>query len=110
MAKQTVVQYVDDIDGKELKEAITISFAVEGKQYEFDTSAAHAKEFRKTLDKYIAVSRKAGAVKGKRGGAAAKRPRNDTKAVREWARESGWDISDRGRIPAEVVEAYEAAH
>ncbi|MFW0796481.1 Lsr2 family protein [Gordonia sp. CPCC 205515] len=110
MAKQTVVQFIDDIDGKDLKEAVTIEFGVDGKSYEFDTSSVHAKEFRKSLEKYIAASRRAGRNKGHASMAGGKRPKEQTQAIRDWARQNGYDVSDRGRIPLEIAEAFDAAH
>lgn len=115
MAKTTVVQYVDDIDGKDLKEAVTVEFGVDGRTYEFDTSPAHAREFKRDLDKYLAVSRPAGVSRRGRGGrggsrSRAAKPKHDTVAVRTWARANGFEVSDRGRISAEIIAAYEAAH
>ncbi|GAA1480758.1 Lsr2 family protein [Gordonia sinesedis] len=112
MAKTTVVRYVDDIDGKELKEAVTVAFGVDGKNYEFDTSPTHAREFRRDIDKYLAVSRSAGTGRGGRGARRrpARRSPQETQAVRTWARDNGFEVSDRGRIAAEILTAYEAAH
>ncbi|MGC4933733.1 histone-like nucleoid-structuring protein Lsr2 [Gordonia sp. DT30] len=108
MARRTVVAYVDDLDGKELKDAVTITFSVDNKTYEFDTSPAHAKQFREDLDKYVTASRSAGTRRSRtaRGSRSSSR---DLKAVREWARESGYEVSDRGRIASEIIEAYDAA-
>jgi hypothetical protein len=110
VAKQTVVQYIDDIDGKELKEAVTVQFGVDGKLYEFDTSAAHAKEFHKSLEKYVAASRRAGIAKGRKNLVLGKRSKEQTQAIRDWARQNDYEISERGRIPTDVIEAFEAAH
>ncbi|MEP9394124.1 Lsr2 family protein [Gordonia sp. VNQ95] len=110
MARRTVVTFVDDLDGKELKEAVTIAFSVDNKNYEFDTSAAHAEEFHRDLEKYIAASRVAGARRSGGGSGRRARSSRDLKSVREWARENGFDISERGRISTEVIEAYDAAH
>lgn len=106
MARRTVVTYVDDLDGKELKEAVTVSFSVDDKDYEFDTSPAHAQQFRRDLDKYISASRSARPrpLSASRRGRAAS---GDVQAVRAWARENGYEVSDRGRIAASIVEAYE---
>ena len=110
MAKQTVVQVVDDLDGKPLKDAVTVRFGIDGKSYEFDTSAAHAKEFYKTLDKYVEVSRRATGTRATKSAAETKRPKEQTAAIRQWAIRNGYEVSDRGRIPTEIIEAFEAAH
>ncbi|QTI68002.1 histone-like nucleoid-structuring protein Lsr2 [Gordonia polyisoprenivorans] len=108
MARRTVVTFVDDLDGKELKEAVTITFSVDNKAYEFDTSPAHAKQFRQDLERYVTASRSAGSRRSKAARSA--RSSRDLKAVRDWARVNGYDISDRGRIATEVIEAYQAAN
>lgn len=109
MARRTVVTFVDDLDGKELKEAVTIAFSVDGKKYEFDTSPAHAKEFRRDLEKYISASRSAGNRRS-RGSRRSRSSARDSQAVRAWARDAGYEVSDRGRISSEIVAAYEAAN
>ncbi|MFT4124862.1 MAG: Lsr2 family protein [Gordonia sp. (in: high G+C Gram-positive bacteria)] len=112
MARTTVIQYVDDLDGKPLKDAITISFSIDGESYEFDTSPSHAKEFHKDLEKYVEASRSAAPepapVKPARRRRKPAAP--DTKVVREWAREAGYEVSERGRISADIIAAYEAAN
>lgn len=109
MARRTVIAFVDDLDGKDLKDAVTITFSIGNKSYEFDTSQAHAKQFHSELEKYVAVSRPAGTRRARAKGLARGASR-DAKAVREWARENGYEISDRGRVAAEIIEAYEAAN
>lgn len=110
MAKREVVEVIDDIDGKVLEEYETVRFSVDGRTYEFDTSAKHADEFRASLQKYLDVSRpvarnpRRGAVVG------SSRSKAQTQAIREWANENGHTVSDRGRIPLHIVEAYEAAN
>ncbi|GAC47450.1 histone-like nucleoid-structuring protein Lsr2 [Gordonia aichiensis] len=106
MAKKKVVTFVDDLDGTELDEAVTVVFGLNGKQYEFDTSPAHAKEFAQSLQKYLAVSRLSD---GAGSGRPSKRAHPRTQAIRAWARENGYEISNRGRISSEIVAAFEAA-
>ena len=110
MAKQTVVTLVDDLDGSEATESVP--FGIDGKGYEVDLSAANAERLRGLLAPFVASARKA----SKRGGgpAAATRTRRATvdreqsQAIREWARGQGLTVSDRGRIPALVLEKYHA--
>lgn len=109
MAKKTVVLLEDDIDGSEAKE--TISFALDGSEYEIDLNEGHANELREALTRFTNAGRK---VSGGRGRPAARTKSSqggpDAKAVRMWAAENGIPVNTRGRIQAEVVEKYEAAH
>jgi hypothetical protein len=108
MASKTIVELTDDLDGKKADE--TVSFAIDGVGYEIDLSARNAKALRDALAGYIAAGRRTrtSAARG-RAASPARRDKEQTQAIREWARASGYTISDRGRISAEVVEAYNAA-
>ncbi|MEV0001305.1 Lsr2 family protein [Micromonospora sp. NPDC050980] len=112
MAKQIIHKLVDDLDGGDADE--TVKFALDGVQYEIDLSAANADKLRGEFAQYIAHGTKVGrggvvvggrAARG-RGGATADREQN--RAIREWAKKAGKDISDRGRIPQEIVDEYHA--
>ena len=109
MAKKTVVLLEDDIDGSEAKE--TVSFALDGSEYEIDLNEGHASELREALTRFTAAGRK---VSGGRGRPAARTKAShggpDAKAVRMWAADNGIQVNTRGRIQAEVMEKYEAAH
>ncbi|GAB16779.1 putative LSR2-like protein [Gordonia effusa NBRC 100432] len=109
MAKREVVEVIDDIDGKVLEEYETVRFSVDGRTYEFDTSAKHADDFRASLQKYLDVSRPV-ARTARRVATGGNRSKAQTQAIREWANENGHSVSDRGRIPLHIVDAYEAAH
>lgn len=114
MARRIVHQLVDDIDGSvlEVGEGETVHFSLNGTAYEIDLNTAHAEELRKALEPYVAAGRKAGSSSSPRASASRKRPaRNpEVAAIRAWANENGHKLSERGRIPAQVVEAYNAAH
>lgn len=99
MAQRVTIQLVDDLDGTEADE--TVTFGLDGTMYEVDLSEQNAKELRTSLDTFIAVARR---VSGR------KKPKATTKGVREWAREQGYTVSDRGVVPAEIRKAYAAAH
>jgi hypothetical protein len=108
MAQKIQTLFIDDIDGGAAEG--TVRFGLDGTDYEIDLNAKHAEELRKVLADYAAHARKVGgttrrAARGHRAGADA----IDTAKVREWAKESGFDIRDRGRVPATVVEKYKAA-
>lgn len=109
MAQIREIRLVDDLDGEVADE--TVEFGVDGKSYEIDLSTANAKRLRDALAEFVASARRASGRR--RGGgapaAAARRPsidREQNQAIREWARKRGMKVSDRGRIPAEVLEAY----
>ncbi|MFW0790062.1 histone-like nucleoid-structuring protein Lsr2 [Gordonia sp. CPCC 205333] len=110
MAKRVSVKYVDDLDGKTLADPVTIKFGVDGKNYELDTSAAHAKQFQKLIEGYVAVSRRGGPAGVRHLSSAGTRSKEQTQAIRDWARKNDYEVSDRGRIPVAVVEAFDAAH
>lgn len=113
MAKKEVVQIIDDLDGKVLEEYETVQWSLDGKNYEFDTSTKHAQQFRDSLDKYVGISRVTSARSARRTPAAVKggaRSKEQTQAIREWASSNGYEVSDRGRIPHSILEAFEAAH
>jgi hypothetical protein len=103
MATQTVVTVTDDLDGSEAEE--TISFALDGTEFEIDLSKAHAKDLRGALAPYIKVARKSGRRRAGRRRTAGS-DKDETKAIRVWARQQGMEVSDRGRIPAEIQRAY----
>lgn len=122
MARQVVVEHVDDIDGSPIVEGKgeTITFSVNGIDYEIDLSAKNAKEFHKKLDYYIDHATRVGGRKYRSAGTLTsgdevkrkptRRDRDHVRAVREWAQDQGYDIGVRGRIPTEIAEAYNAAH
>ena len=106
MARQTITKLIDDIDGSSAD--TTITFALEGTNFEIDLSDANAAKMRESLAPWIAGARRVRAA-----GGAVRRPRarrsgasSEAQAIREWARENNIEVSDRGRIKAEVVEMY----
>lgn len=113
MAQKVVTEFVSDLSGKELgKDGETITFAWKGSTYEVDLSNAEAEEFASVLAPYVKAGRKVSGP-GRRSSAStgtSQKDRERTKAIREWAKENGHDVSDRGRISAEVVAAFESAH
>jgi hypothetical protein len=112
MAQRVNVVLVDDIDGSDAEE--TVSFALDGVDYEIDLSDQHAGELRNALSLYIGHAGRTGGRRksGRRASAAAATDDGGTSAaeIRAWARENGWDVPERGRVSAEVREAYAAAN
>ena len=109
MAQKTLVVLEDDIDGGEAAE--TVRFSLDGVSYEIDLSAKNSGKLRDEFAKYVGAGRRVGGRAG-RGRAAGSRGagRNRSAQVREWARTEGLKVSDRGRIPADIVNKYDAAH
>jgi hypothetical protein len=105
MASRTIVELVDDLEGGPADESV--SFGLDGREYEIDLSTANAKKLRSALDTYQAVARR---VTGRttRGRIPAQAVTGDAAAIREWAVSNGFEVSSRGRIPAQLREAYEA--
>ncbi|WP_199444601.1 histone-like nucleoid-structuring protein Lsr2 [Umezawaea beigongshangensis] len=110
MAQKVTVTLVDDLDGSTAEE--TVEFGLDGVAYQIDLSDDNATKLRDALAEFVAGARRAGGRKrgtGRPVGTKA-RPasadREQNQAIREWARKQGHKVSDRGRIPAEVLEAY----
>jgi hypothetical protein len=106
MAQRTIVELLDDIDGKPADE--TILFGLDGNSYEVDLSKKNAETLRKLLGPYVEGSRKISGGKRRKAGAKVTKE-IDTKAVRVWAASNGIELSTRGRIPGDVIAQYRAA-
>lgn len=104
MASITTVQLVDDTDGTEASE--TVNFGIDGVQYEIDLNDKNAAALREALDEWTKAARRAG---GRKSRNSRPMPNRDLNQVRTWARENGYEVSDRGRIKAEIIEAYDKA-
>jgi hypothetical protein len=111
------VRLVDDLDGEAADE--TVEFGIDGKSYEIDLSKENAGRLRDALADFVAAARRSGGRRrassgsGSGSGGAGTAPkgrasidREQNQAIRDWARKRGMKVSDRGRIPAEVLEAY----
>lgn len=116
MAKRVNVVLVDDLDGNDAAE--TVSFSLDGVDYEIDLNEGNASALRESLARYIVAGRR---VAGRKTAGAGRRRRGQRVAaggdagpsaaeIRAWARENGRDVPERGRVSAEVREAYHAAH
>lgn len=111
MARKIVYQLVDDLDGTLLGdgEGETVQFSIDGNDLEIDLSNDHAKLLRAATQKYVNAARVVGKGRKTTGRSGASGPKRDLSAIRTWAAENGHKVSDRGRIPNAVIEAYEAA-
>ncbi len=104
VVKQAIVRLVDDIDGGPADE--TVRFGIGSQQYEIDLNSKNAARLRKQLAPFIARGRPAGRTPHRSRRTAASRQRS--RDIRAWALDQGIRLSDRGRIPASVVDQYEA--
>lgn len=106
MARKTQIILTDDIDGSEATG--TVSFGLDGVSYEIDLNDDNAQQLREQLAVWADKARRVGG-----------RRTNDTRSagsstdaakIRTWARENGYEVSERGRVPQEIRDAYNAAH
>jgi hypothetical protein len=110
MAKQIITVLTDDLDGGDADR--TLEFGLDGVNYTIDLSEKNAGKLRKALDPYLAVASRVGRSSAGRAaarGTAASPPRSSrdqNQAIREWANKNGYEVSERGRIPSSIVEAF----
>ena len=112
MAQRVEIILEDDLDGTKADE--TVLFGLDGAEYEVDLSTDNAQGLRDALAQYVGVARRTG---GRRKRATAAAPRSaengsgaNTSDIRAWAQENGYEVSSRGRVSAEVRDAYDKAH
>ncbi|MEU7630678.1 Lsr2 family protein [Nocardia sp. NPDC049220] len=116
MAKKVTVSLIDDVDGESIADE-TIEFAIDGVSYEIDLSSANASKLRDGLEEWVSNARRvSGRRRVKAATAAAGTPkgrvsidREQSAAIREWARRNGHKVSARGRISADITDAYNKA-
>lgn len=111
MAQRTILELVDDLDGGNADE--TVTFALDGVEFEIDLSADNAARLRDTLAEFVGHARRVGGRKQR--GASTQKPatgngKPDTQAVREWARSQGETVAERGRVPQALVIRFQEAH
>jgi hypothetical protein len=106
MAQRVSVLLVDDIDGSEAEE--TISFGLDGTRYEIDLNGKHAQELREQLERYVRAARRVTGSSSRSARVRRASADDKSKEVRDWARERGLEVNDRGRIPAHIAAKYEA--
>lgn len=107
MAQRVTVLMIDDVDGQEATE--TVTFGLDGVQYEIDLHATNASQLRAGLQDWIVNGRRAGGRKSSRRVAGSTSSRDERAKIREWARKNGHSVGDRGRIAQPIVDAYRAA-
>jgi hypothetical protein len=118
MAQETIVRYVDDLDGSE-DVAETVEFGLRNKRYVIDLNAKNVQALEESLADFIAAARPAAVSTAGKGApnlrkiakaGSVRADREQTQAIREWARQNGHQVSDRGRVPKSVLDAFQAAH
>ena len=118
MAQKTIVTLVDDLTGEVAENISTVEFALDGRAYELDLTDENSTKLHDALSQYINAARKMGGRRrsGPRPGRAIKSTSHTTgynretlKSIREWAKRNGHNVSDRGRLPADVLQAWETA-
>lgn len=112
MSQRTEITLIDDIDGKTADE--TVRFAVDGVAYEIDLAERNARKLRASLQEWASKARRTrGGVNAKKGPSSTAGARQHSErlaAIREWAKNTGHPVSDRGRIAGSVQQAYDDAH
>lgn len=114
MARKVEVKLLDDTDGSTADE--TVTFGLDGTNYEIDLSHKNAEGLRSELEKFLHAARRVGrggimpaARRGRgTGSAPTKSDRAQNQAIRDWAKRKGIQLSERGRIPRNVIEQYES--
>ncbi|MEU7525973.1 Lsr2 family protein [Saccharothrix sp. NPDC042600] len=116
MAQKVLVQLIDDLDGNPTDDGETVSFGLDGVTYEIDLRPENAKMLRDNLADFVAGARRSGGRAKRRAATTTRRvvpearTKEQTKAIRDWARSNGYELADRGRIPVNIIEEFEAAH
>jgi nucleoid-associated protein Lsr2 len=118
MAQKTIVTLVDDLTGEAAENISTVEFTLDGRTYELDLTEENNTKLHDALSQYVNAGRKIGGRRrsGAHPGRAIKSTgrtagynREALKSIRAWAKTNGYNVSDRGRLPAEVVQAWENA-
>lgn len=116
MAQKTVVMLVDDLTGEVAENISTVEFALDGRTYQLDLTDENSTKLHDALSPYVNAARQIGGRRrsGARPGRAIKASRRapgynreTLKSIREWAKKNGYQVRDRGRLPAEVLQAWE---
>jgi hypothetical protein len=109
--KKQITQLVDDLDGSIIEHGgSTIKFALEGRQYEIDLSSSNAERLRSALAPFISAGRASSGGSRTTSRRPSRNASGELAAIRSWAQSHGYKVGDRGRISADVREAYERAH
>ncbi|MBT2383844.1 Lsr2 family protein [Streptomyces sp. ISL-11] len=106
MAQKIITIYTDDLTGEEISEAETHTFAIDGVTYEIDLGPDSYEQMLQAFGPFVKAARKQGRGKKPAARPAVARSSEDTAAIRAWAKKNGYNVNDRGRVPADIREAY----
>jgi hypothetical protein len=109
MARKVLVRLVDDLDGLPSEDVATVTFSLDRVDYQIDLNEANASKLREGLADFVTAARRTGGRIKRGAGAGTRASANDGPAIREWAREQGHQLAERGRIPSHIVDEYHAA-
>jgi len=118
MAQKTIVTLVDDLTGEVAENISTAEFALDGRTYELDLTEENSAKLHDALSQYVNAARKLGGRRRSRAhparatkttGRAPGYNRETLKSIRAWAKQNGHRVSDRGRLSAEVLQAWHSA-
>lgn len=113
MATQTTVTYVSDLSGDIIGEGTgggSVEFSINGAEYTIDLTAKEVDKLNKALETYVDSATRHGGRRKIKQSSGSGRGKEQLQAIRDWARKNGHEVSDRGRIAAEIQEAFDAAH
>jgi hypothetical protein len=117
MAQRVQVLLVCDLHGDDTPGSQTVSFSLDGANYEIDLCDAHVAELRESFGRFVSAARRTSGGRGRPSGRPASSggtrrggtDRQRTQDIRQWARSNGLTVNERGRIPAEIVAQYESS-
>lgn len=110
MAKKHITQTIDDLDGSVVEDAETVLFSIDGRAYEIDLSEDNARKLRDAFSPFMSAGRPLKSSDRSLTRKTRTTPTHDLTAVRAWAEENGHTVSSRGRVPQQVLDAYDAAN
>ena len=110
MVQRVEILLTDDLDGSKIPtgKGETVNFALDGASYEIDLRTRHAAVLRAALRPYVDAGRPIRNGRGRR--VTRSKIAADARTVKEWARANGYEVNDRGRVPARMREAFDAAN
>ncbi|MFJ2543041.1 Lsr2 family protein [Microbacterium sp. NPDC087589] len=112
MAQRRIVEFIDDLDQTTIEDGGTLTFALNETVYEIDLSSANEDKLREALAPFIKAGRRVRPIRSRRTSSvksSAPPSADERRAIRVWARDNGYSVSDRGRIAADIVAAYREA-
>lgn len=110
MAQKIVTIYTDDLTGEETHEAATHTFALNGVSYEIDLGPDFYEQMLEAFGLFIKAARKTGRAQGQAAKGSVKAAGEESARIRAWAKENGYEVNGRGRVPAEIRDAYHKVH